>query len=160
MGLFNRKSKKQESKKVKKQSEKKIDQVVASKKDVEARHGASVKKDVSSEKTAKPVKKTKKSEKKNDPDAYKMISYPLVTEKATDLVQFGKYVFVVPVSANKQEVTKKIASIYGVTPIKVNIIKKRGKKVRHGRSFGTTKDFKKAIVTVGPEDKIEVYEGV
>jgi ribosomal protein L23 len=40
------------------------------------------------------------------------------------------------------------------------MIRRRGKKVRYGRKFGKTKDFKKAIVTLSPEDKIEVYEGV
>jgi len=97
---------------------------------------------------------------KQDPEAYKIISSPLITEKATDLMTLNKYVFAVPVSSNKAEVLKKIFSIYGVKPIKINLLTKKGKKVRHGKTKGRTSKFKKAIITLDPKDKIEVYEGV
>ena len=106
------------------------------------------------------VKTDRKATKRDDERAYKVISHPLITEKATDLAQINKYVFAVPVNVNKNEISKTIANIYGVKPLKVNVILKRGKKVRYGRRFGRTKDFKKAIVTLSPEDRIEVYEGV
>lgn len=106
------------------------------------------------------VKSNKKATKRDDERAYKVISHPLITEKATDLAQINKYVFAVPTSANKNEISKTIENIYGVKPVRVNVILKRGKKVRYGRRFGKTKDFKKAIVTLSPEDRIEVYEGV
>ena len=119
---------------------------------------------VSSEKKAPErkaaVKTNKKVDKRDDERAYKVISHPLITEKATDLAQINKYVFAVPTSANKNEISKTIANIYGVKPLRVNVILKRGKKVRYGRRFGKTKDFKKAIVTLSSEDRIEVYEGV
>lgn len=99
-------------------------------------------------------------EKKDDPSVYKILSRPLITEKATDLIQLNKYCFVVPLSANKDEVIKKVINLYGVKPAKVNFIRQRGKYVRSGRQFGFTKDFKKAIVTLSPNDKIELYEGV
>ena len=125
--------------------------------------------DVKVEEVEKKVPKAKvraksassKTTKKNEDErAYKLVAYPLITEKATDLAQMNKYVFVVPPEVNRNEIAKTITNIYGVTPIKVNIIKKSGKKVRYGRRFGKTKDFKKAIVTLRSEDRIEVYEGV
>jgi large subunit ribosomal protein L23 len=119
---------------------------------------------VSSEKKVAVKKTVSKSDKKaarrDDEKAYKVISHPLITEKATDLAQINKYVFAVPINVNKNEISKTIANIYGVKPLRVNVILKRGKKVRYGRRFGKTKDFKKAIVTLSPEDRIEVYEGV
>lgn len=101
--------------------------------------------------------KTKKHE---DPLAYRVIAKPLITEKATELAQLNKYVFVVPLSANKRSVAERIFGIYGVNPIKVNIIKRAGKVVRTGRRFGQMKSYKKAIVTLAAGEKIEVYEGV
>jgi large subunit ribosomal protein L23 len=106
------------------------------------------------------AKKEKKSKKKDDTDAYKILERPLVTEKATDLVMLNKYIFAVPRSATKAEISKKIINVYGVKPVKVNILNVSGKKVRFGRRFGKKKDWKKAIVTLHAEDKIEIYEGV
>ncbi len=108
----------------------------------------------------KVVVPTKKVSKRQDSNAYKMIEHPLITEKATDLANMNKYVFVVPVTANKPEVAKAITNIYGVKPTKINIIKKEGKKVRYGRKFGKRKGYKKAIATFAEGDKIEVDEGV
>lgn len=109
--------------------------------------------------TARPIAQPP-GKKKQDPRNYQVISNPLVTEKATDLAALNKYIFVVPTGTNKSEVLKKIFNIYGVKPIKVNFVKKTGKKVRYGRVYGKTMGFKKAIVTLAPQDKIEVYEGV
>jgi len=98
--------------------------------------------------------------KHGDPTAYKFLAQPLITEKATDLVALNKYCFIVPVSANKSEVAKRIKSVYGVKPVKVNFVKVFGKKVRTGRAYGQRKNYKKAIITLKKEDKIEIYEGV
>lgn len=95
-----------------------------------------------------------------DPTAYKVISHPLISEKATDLAGLNKYIFIVPVSANKAEVKKKIQTIYGVKPVKVNIIYSAGKVVQRGRYFGKKKNFKKAIITLAAGQKIDVYAGV
>ena len=102
----------------------------------------------------------KKIIKRIDSNAYKVLLEPVVTEKATDLVQFGKYCFKVAPKANKMEVAKSIMNVYGVKPIKVNFIKQKGRKTRYGRTQGRTKGYKKAIISLSPGDKIELYEGV
>ena len=63
-------------------------------------------------------------------------------------------------TANKIEITKAIQSLYGVNPVKVNIIKVGGKAVNFGRVSGKRKNFKKAIVTLRKGERIEVFEGV
>ena len=98
--------------------------------------------------------------KKIDHDVFKVLSKPLITEKATDLTALNKYCFIVPVSVNNSEVIKAIINLYGVKPIQINFIKRRGRKVRYGHSSGETKMVKKAIVTLSADDKIELYEGV
>ncbi|MDD5342256.1 MAG: 50S ribosomal protein L23 [Patescibacteria group bacterium] len=90
----------------------------------------------------------------------RLLLSPVVTEKATSLGQYGKYVFAVPTSANRIEIAKAVQIIYGVTPIKVNIINTSGKDVRYGRTDGRTKDWKKAIVTLKEGESINIQDEV
>lgn len=113
-------------------------------------------------KPAAVVSKTydKKELKGKSQHAHLVIIKPLVTEKAAHLASIHKYVFSVNPKMNKIEVKKAIRSIYNVEPLDVNMITCSGRNVRYGRVQGRTKDWKKAIVTLKPSDKIEIYEGV
>ncbi|MBU0707812.1 50S ribosomal protein L23 [Patescibacteria group bacterium] len=97
---------------------------------------------------------------KKPAQADKNIIEPVITEKATSLGQFGKYVFRVPKTANRIEIAKAIRSIYKVTPTKVNMINVSGRDVRYGKSEGRTKDWKKAIVTLKEGESINIQDGV
>jgi len=92
--------------------------------------------------------------------SHKILIRPVISEKASILAEDGKYCFVIHPKANKSEVKKAVYSVYGVKPIKVNIININGKFVRFGRRFGKRKDWKKAIVVLPKGKKLEVYEGV
>lgn len=120
----------------------------------------SVKAAASSKKTDSEKKTTAKVKTRVDVNAYKILKRPLITEKVTELTQLNKYVFEVPVKTSKSEVAKAIQNVYGVKPIKVNVINVSGKKVRRGRRFGKTRDWRKAVITLAAGDSIEVYEGV
>lgn len=89
-----------------------------------------------------------------------VIFRPMITEKAAHLSAVGQYVFEVSQKANKIQVRQAIRQMYGVTPVSVNIQNRDGKMVRRGRTSGTRKNWKKAIVTLPKGKKIEVYEGV
>ena len=89
-----------------------------------------------------------------------VIVKPLITEKSATLASAGQYVFVVRKNANRIEVRSAIKSMYGITPVSVNISNVRGKRVRFGRRRGKRKDWKKAIVTLPKGKTINVYEGV
>ncbi len=81
---------------------------------------------------------------------------PIITEKATVLAgENNCYVFEIAQRANKISIKKAIAEIYNFIPIKVNIVKIKGKKVRYGRSQGRTKNRKRALVFLKKGDKIE-----
>jgi len=86
----------------------------------------------------------------------KILIRPIVTEKSTFLEKDRKYVFEVSSTANKIEIKKAIEKIYKIKPIKVNIIKIKGKVVRYGKTSGRTKKWKKAIVTLKKGEKIEL----
>lgn len=88
-----------------------------------------------------------------------VLLHPLVTEKITRLAKFQQAAFAVTVSANKVEVKKAVEAIYGVKPVRVQMIKVKGKTVRFGRSSGTRKDWKKAIVTLPAGASLESLKG-
>ncbi len=116
-------------------------------------------KDVKSDKSSdKKIEKSTGSKKHGN--AYKVLVKPLLTEKATILNAENKYLFEVDIKANKVEVKKAIKEVYGIVPTSVNMIKYDGKKVRHGRTTGRKKSWKKAIVTLPKGKTINIYEGV
>ena len=80
---------------------------------------------------------------------------PLITEKNEKMRAFSKYVFEVPLQANKIMVRKAVEKLYKVKPVSIKIIRLKGKPVRYGKTFGRTKIRKKAIVTLKKGDKIE-----
>ena len=92
--------------------------------------------------------------------AYRVLVKPIVSEKAAEFGAVGKYVFAIDPDMNKVDVKKAIRTIYGVEPLGVHVSNVRGRVVRFGRAWGRTKAWKKAVVTLKPGDKIEVYEGV
>lgn len=92
--------------------------------------------------------------------AWRILLRPLVSEKAAHAGTHNQYVFVVANEATKIDVRRAIFDAYGIHPTRVNIARVRGKQIRYGRSQGTTKAWKKAIVTLPKDKKIQVYEGV
>ncbi|NIA18342.1 MAG: 50S ribosomal protein L23 [Actinobacteria bacterium] len=108
----------------------------------------------------KKATEDKKDGKRKYGNAYKVLVKPLVTEKASVMGTLNKYFFAVAIGANKIEIAKAVQDVYGVKPISVNIIRMQGKSVRHGRTMGKRKDWKKAIVTLKKGESIKVYEGV
>jgi large subunit ribosomal protein L23 len=92
--------------------------------------------------------------------AYRTLLKPLITEKASNLNSLQKYVFAVATDVNKISVMKAVEELYGVKPLRVNIINLEGKLKQRGRIAGRRKDWKKAIVTLPKGATIDVYEGV
>ena len=84
---------------------------------------------------------------------------PLITERTTQLMAEGKYVFVVAKAANKIEIAKAVAEVFKVKVAKVNTVNVTGKKKRMGRTEGKRPDYKKAIVKLAPGETIEFFEG-
>ena len=85
---------------------------------------------------------------------------PVITEKSTILSDNSKYVFEVAVPANKVQVKEAVEDAFDVDVISVNIMRLHGKTKRYGNRTIKTKTWKKAIVTLKPGQKIEIFEGV
>ena len=92
--------------------------------------------------------------------AYQVILKPLVTEKATQLSEYNKMVFAVPVNASKLEVKSSIEKIFSVKVKTVNTIILKGKLKRFKGILGKRSNLKKAIVTLAPGNTIDLSAGV
>ena len=92
--------------------------------------------------------------------AYQIILNPLVTEKSTQLSEFNKMVFSVPVNATKLEVKSSIEKIFSVKVMAVNTILLKGKVKRFKGVLGRRSNTKKAIVTLAPGNTIDLSAGV
>jgi len=89
-----------------------------------------------------------------------VIIKPVVSEKSYALLDTGVYTFLVHPEANKIEVRQAVESIFNVHVLKVNTLNRPGKRKRNRRSFtfGKKSDTKRAIVTLAPGDRIELFE--
>ncbi len=92
---------------------------------------------------------------------YEVIKRPIDTEKTRAQAEYGKYTFEVDRRANKHQVKEAVEEIFGVEVLSVNIINVPPKKGRYGRRIVTRKPaWKKAIVTLSPGERIDIFEGV
>lgn len=85
-----------------------------------------------------------------------LLRKPWTSEKAHSLQRYNQYVFLVNIQATKPEVKKAIARRYSVIVQTVNMVTQKGKTKRLGRNLGRRSDFKKAIITLAPGNKIEI----
>lgn len=81
---------------------------------------------------------------------------PHVTEKAALLAEKNTYVFKVSENTNKIEIAKAIRALYGVNPIRVNIINLPKTNVLVRGKMGVKSGVRKALVTLAKTDKIEL----
>ncbi len=94
-------------------------------------------------------------------DIYSVIKKPLVTEKSTIARdEDNKYFFEVDRDATKIDIRNAIEKIFKVKVMNIHTANVTGKKKRMGRIVGRRRNWKKAVVTVAPDNAIEVFEGV
>ena len=89
---------------------------------------------------------------------HQIIVRPIITEKNTNLMELNKYTFEVLRKATKTQVKAAIEAIFNVSVTDVHTVNVRGKLRRRGMAFGYTRDWKKAIVTLAPGERIELFE--
>ena len=85
----------------------------------------------------------------------------LITEKGTLLREVrNQYFFEVARDANKIDIKRAVENIFKVKVDNVRTMQVRGKVKRQGRWVGRRNDWKKAIVTLQPDQKIELFEQI
>jgi large subunit ribosomal protein L23 len=90
---------------------------------------------------------------------------PIISEKMTLAAdKFNRYGFVVDRKATKTQIKKEVEEIYGVKVMQVNTLIQRGKatvrNTKAGMITGQKNNFKKAIVFLNKEDKIDFYSNI
>ncbi len=90
---------------------------------------------------------------------YEVLKRPVITEKsAVQSDELNQYVFEVAPDANKIQIKEAVELIFEVTVLNVNTMVMPAKRGRRGRNwYLRSRQWKKAIVTVGPDDKIELF---
>ncbi len=97
---------------------------------------------------------------KNKFNIYDKILSPIVTEKSTNMSEFNKVTFKVPLSSNKKSLKKSIERLFKVNVTKVNIVNKKARiKVSRGKKI-KKKGYKKAIITLKKGQSIDLSTGL
>jgi large subunit ribosomal protein L23 len=95
-------------------------------------------------------------------DPRDVILRPVVSEKSYSLLDANTYTFIVHPDANKTEIKEAVQSIFSVRVTNVNTLYRKGKRKRTRRAsgviLGVRKTTKRALVTLHPDDKIELFE--
>jgi large subunit ribosomal protein L23 len=95
---------------------------------------------------------------------YDVLRRPLVTEKSNYLnSKLHQFVFEVASNATRTLVKDAVETLFDVTVLRVNVINVPAKRTRRAKSRRLAvrdSGFKKAIVTLAPEDQIPFFEGV
>ena len=90
---------------------------------------------------------------------YQVLRRPLITEKYTDLQAYGKYAFEVDKGANKPQIKQAVEKAFNVEVTAVNVMTVAGKRRRFSMRQLPAHPWKKAVVTLKPGHKIELFEG-
>ncbi|MGP1495859.1 MAG: 50S ribosomal protein L23 [Treponema sp.] len=85
---------------------------------------------------------------------------PVVTEKANELRDQNKYVFIVHPSATKTEIKEAVSKLFNVEVVNCRTINVMGKMKRLRGKQGRTSSYKKAIVRLASGQTIQAFEGV
>ncbi|MEE8430439.1 MAG: 50S ribosomal protein L23 [Candidatus Desulfatibia sp.] len=89
-----------------------------------------------------------------------IIRRPVITEKTSIQKEvFNQFTLEVDRGANRVEIKKAVEEIFNVKVARVRTIQVKGKTKRRGWIVGKRRDWKKAIVTLMPGERIDFFEG-
>jgi large subunit ribosomal protein L23 len=92
---------------------------------------------------------------------HEIIKRPLNTEKTNIQKEaLNQVTFEIDRRANRIEIKKAVETTFKVKVARVHTMQIKGKTKRRGRFVGKRRDWKKAIVTLMPGERIEFFEGV
>lgn len=92
---------------------------------------------------------------------YDIIRGPVVTEKTTLQKELNNQVTLkVDKTANRVEIKNAVEKSFNTKVKQVRTLQVKGKVKQRGRILGKRKDWKKAIITLMPGQRIDFFEGV
>lgn len=92
-------------------------------------------------------------------DPRDIVLRPVVSEKSYALLDRNVYTFVVAPDANKIEIKQAVEEIFNVKVTKISTLIRKGKRKRNRRTntVGQRSDIKRAIVSIAPDDRIDIF---
>jgi large subunit ribosomal protein L23 len=91
-------------------------------------------------------------------DSTNVIIKPLITEKSThQQTTRNAYAFQVHASANKQQIKEAVEKIYEVKVVDVRTMNRKGKPRRSKFKMTTTSNWKRAVVVLDENSRIELF---
>ena len=91
---------------------------------------------------------------------FDIVRSPVITEKATNVSEHNQVIFRVPLSATKRQVRVAIEALFNVQVTAINTMRIPGKLKRFRGRAGRRSDYKKALVTLGAGQRIDVTTGI
>ena len=91
-------------------------------------------------------------------DPRDVILAPVVSEKSYGAIDHAVYTFLVHPSATKPEIKEAVEKIFDVHVLKVNTMWRAGKRKRTRFTMGQRAAQKRAVVTLAPDEKIEIFQ--
>ena len=86
---------------------------------------------------------------------------PVISEKSVAQTERHNYTFAVARTANKFQIKAAVEEAFNVTVLGVRVLTVKPKEKRRGRrTLGMVPGWRKAIVTIGADQKIELFEAV
>jgi large subunit ribosomal protein L23 len=91
---------------------------------------------------------------------FDIVRSPVITEKATNVSEHNQVIFRVPLTATKRQVKAAVEGLFKVKVTAVNTIRVQGKLKRFRGRVGRRSDYKKAVVTLGEGQRVDVTTGI
>lgn len=86
------------------------------------------------------------------------IKYPIITEKSTAALEQNQYTFIVDKKLNKTEIKRAIEFLFNVKVEKINTQNQPLKSKRVGAKQGFKPQYKKAIIRISKENRIDLFD--
>jgi large subunit ribosomal protein L23 len=86
-----------------------------------------------------------------------VVKYPIITDKATRLLENNQYSFVVNCCSDKLTIKAAIEYLFNVKVTKINTCRLPRKKKRVGKYIGWKPQYKKAVVRLAEGDVINLF---
>jgi large subunit ribosomal protein L23 len=93
------------------------------------------------------------------PDPRDILLRPVISEKSYGLLDENKYTFLVRPDANKTQIKIAVEQVFNVKVLDVNTLNRQGKRKRTRTGYGRRKNTKRAVVSLAPGDRIEIFGG-
>ncbi len=92
---------------------------------------------------------------------YEILRRPITTEKSNKLKDdLRQYAFEVDMRANKTQIKEAVETAFKVQVLDVNVLRTARKRRHYGRRVIYTTPWKKAIITIPANQRIDLFEGV